>query len=59
MLNSDQAQLDEEINKLRNNLHEKVNKLRDAEGQADLKGYDLKAMNCKDIRGLKTVNLLH
>lgn len=58
MLNSDQEALDEEITKLRKDLHHKVNDLRDAEGKSDLKGFDLNALSKEETKALRSSKLL-
>ena len=58
MLNSDQQALDDEISRLRKNLHVKVNNLRDAEGKPELQGYDLNALNKSETEALKASKLL-
>ena len=49
----DQDRLDAEINTLRSNLKPKVNNLRDKEGQPELKGHGLKALDRHEIQAVK------
>nr|XP_002131860.1 p53 and DNA damage-regulated protein 1-like [Ciona intestinalis] len=49
MLQSDQAELDKEISQIRDNLHNKVNKLRDAQGESDLLGYGLHPLSKAEL----------
>lgn len=58
MLNSDQSELDSEIENIRTKLHSKVDKLRDAEGKSNLKGFDLKSLSREETMGLKSSKLL-
>ncbi|NWU96070.1 PDRG1 protein, partial [Upupa epops] len=50
MLQKDQEQLDEEINKLRKELHVKVNRLYEAQGKAELKGFNLNPMTAEELK---------
>ncbi|XP_072169178.1 p53 and DNA damage-regulated protein 1-like isoform X1 [Diadema setosum] len=52
MLTEDQKRLDGEINNLREGLKPKVAKLRDMEGKAEKKGFDLKAMSREEMTAL-------
>ena len=45
--------MDAEINTLRPNLKPKVNNLRDKEGQPELKGHGLKALDRHEIQAVK------
>nr|XP_039256129.1 p53 and DNA damage-regulated protein 1-like [Styela clava] len=58
MLTTDQHYLDEEINSVRTKLHDKINKMRDVEGQSDLKGFDLNALSKTELEGLQKSRLL-
>ena len=53
LLQKDQDRLDAEINTLRLNLKPKVNNLRDKEGQPELKGHGLKALDRHEIQAMK------
>ena len=44
MLRTDQTNLDISVNKLRSELKDKVNRLRELEGREGLKGFGLKAL---------------
>uniref|UniRef100_A0A8B9P0B7 P53 and DNA damage-regulated protein 1 n=1 Tax=Apteryx owenii TaxID=8824 RepID=A0A8B9P0B7_APTOW len=47
---SDQEHLDEEINKLRKELRGKVNRLFEAQGKAELKGFNLNPMTPEEMK---------
>ncbi|NWX19317.1 PDRG1 protein, partial [Aegotheles bennettii] len=47
---SDQKELDEEINNLRKELRVKVNRLFEAQGKAELKGFDLNPMSAEELK---------
>ncbi|NXS55320.1 PDRG1 protein, partial [Brachypteracias leptosomus] len=47
---SDQEQLDEEINNLRKELRVKVNRLYEAQGKAELKGFNLNPMTAEEMK---------
>ncbi|NWH67888.1 PDRG1 protein, partial [Geococcyx californianus] len=47
---SDQEQLDEEINNLRKELRVKVNRLFEAQGKAELKGFNLNPMTAEEMK---------
>ncbi|NXX76790.1 PDRG1 protein, partial [Urocolius indicus] len=49
-LASDQEQLDEEINNLRKELRVKVNRLFEAQGKAELKGFNLNPMSAEEMK---------
>ncbi|CAK8672450.1 p53 and DNA damage-regulated protein 1-like isoform X1 [Clavelina lepadiformis] len=49
MLTKDQEELDKEIKTVQRGLHEKVNKLRDAQGQKDLSSFDLNPLTPKEL----------
>ncbi|XP_060627817.2 p53 and DNA damage-regulated protein 1 [Anolis sagrei] len=55
MLQRDQELLDEEIAKLREELKVKVNRLLEAQGKPELKGYDLKPLNAEEMWFLRKV----
>ncbi len=50
----DQTKLDTEINKLRDNLKKKVDKVRDIEEKPALKGFNLTPLNSEEMRDIKT-----
>ena len=50
MLKSDQDELKNEIDRVRNGLKPKVNKLRDAQNQPELEGFDLAALTPQETR---------
>uniref|UniRef100_A0A8C2T2L6 P53 and DNA damage regulated 1 n=2 Tax=Coturnix japonica TaxID=93934 RepID=A0A8C2T2L6_COTJA len=50
MLQSDQEQLDEEINNLRKELRVKVNRLFEAQGKPELKGFNLNPMSAEEMK---------
>jgi hypothetical protein len=50
---ADQVRLDTEINTLRSELKLKVNNLRDKEGQPELKGFGLKALNNEEMSAVR------
>lgn len=52
MIQKDQQRLDEEIGKLRNQLKVKVNKLYEAQGKPELKGFNLNAMSKEEMKAL-------
>lgn len=52
MIQKDQQRLDEEISKLRNQLKVKVNKLYEAQGKPELKGFNLNAMSKEEMKAL-------
>ncbi|NXA55105.1 PDRG1 protein, partial [Nothocercus julius] len=47
---SDQEQLDEEIKQLRKELRVKVNRLLEAQGKAELKGFNLNPMTPEEMK---------
>ncbi|NXK51024.1 PDRG1 protein, partial [Chauna torquata] len=47
---SDQEHLDEEINNLRKELRVKVNRLFEAQGKAELKGFNLNPMTPEEMK---------
>ncbi|NXW20885.1 PDRG1 protein, partial [Circaetus pectoralis] len=47
---SDQEHLDEEINNLRKELRVKVNRLFEAQGKAELKGFNLNPMTAEEMK---------
>ena len=55
LLIADQVRLDAEINTLRSDLKVKVNNLRDKEGQPELKGFGLSALNPQEIQAVRQV----
>ncbi|NXF40025.1 PDRG1 protein, partial [Nyctibius bracteatus] len=50
MLRKDQEHLDEEINNLRKELRVKVNRLFEAQGKAELKGFNLNPMTAEEMK---------
>ncbi|NWI89672.1 PDRG1 protein, partial [Pitta sordida] len=50
MLRQDQDQLDEEINNLRKELRVKVNRLYEAQGKPELKGFNLNPMSAEEMK---------
>ncbi|RLV98817.1 hypothetical protein DV515_00010461 [Chloebia gouldiae] len=50
MLRQDQAELDEEINNLRKELRVKVNRLYEAQGKPELKGFNLNPMSAEEMK---------
>ncbi|XP_025897763.1 p53 and DNA damage-regulated protein 1 [Nothoprocta perdicaria] len=50
MVQKDQQQLDEEINSLRKELRVKVNRLFEAQGKAELKGFNLNPMTPEEMK---------
>nr|XP_025962872.1 p53 and DNA damage-regulated protein 1 [Dromaius novaehollandiae] len=50
MMQKDQEHLDEEINKLRKELRGKVNRLFEAQGKAELKGFNLNPMTPEEMK---------
>ncbi|NXR91476.1 PDRG1 protein, partial [Hypocryptadius cinnamomeus] len=50
MLRQDQEELDEEINKLRKELRVKVNRLYEAQGKPELKGFNLNPMSAEEMK---------
>lgn len=55
MLRGDQTSLDLSVNKLRTELKDKVNRLRELEGKEELKGFGLKALSREEFQGMDTV----
>jgi len=54
MLRTDQTNLDISVNKLRSELKDKVNKLRELEGRESLKGFGLKALSKDELSAVDT-----
>ncbi|XP_005057345.1 PREDICTED: p53 and DNA damage-regulated protein 1 [Ficedula albicollis] len=50
MLRQDQEELDEEINNLRKELRVKVNRLYEAQGKPELKGFNLNPMSAEEMK---------
>ncbi|NWR56901.1 PDRG1 protein, partial [Bucorvus abyssinicus] len=50
MLRKDQEHLDEEINNLRKELRVKVNRLFEAQGKPELKGFNLNPMTTEEMK---------
>ncbi|XP_063315579.1 p53 and DNA damage-regulated protein 1 [Pelobates fuscus] len=55
MIERDQNQLDQEINKLRRELKVKVNRLLEAQGKPELKGFDLTPLNTDEMNAINKV----
>ena len=54
MLKTDQTNLDISVNKLRSELKDKVNRLRELEGREGLKGFGLKALSKDELTAVDT-----
>ncbi|XP_077688021.1 p53 and DNA damage-regulated protein 1 isoform X1 [Eretmochelys imbricata] len=52
---SDQKHLDEEINQLRKELRVKVNRLFEAQGKPELKGFNLNSMTHEEMRAINQI----
>ncbi|XP_050007211.1 p53 and DNA damage-regulated protein 1 isoform X2 [Alexandromys fortis] len=52
---SDQEHLDKEIERLRNQLKVKVNRLFEAQGKPELKGFNLNPLNQDELKALKVI----
>ena len=50
---TDQTECDRQINQLRSDIKVKVSNLRDKEGQPELRGFDLRALDTQDSEGIK------
>lgn len=50
---TDQTECDRQINQLRSDIKVKVSNLRDKEGQPELRGFDLRALDTQDVEGIK------
>ncbi|XP_075419926.1 p53 and DNA damage-regulated protein 1 isoform X2 [Tenrec ecaudatus] len=55
MIEKDQAHLDSEIDTLRKQLKLKVNRLFEAQGQPELKGFNLNPLNQDEMRAVKVI----
>uniref|UniRef100_A0A8I3X6N3 p53 and DNA damage-regulated protein 1 n=1 Tax=Callithrix jacchus TaxID=9483 RepID=A0A8I3X6N3_CALJA len=55
MIEKDQDQLDKEIEKLRKQLKVKVNRLFEAQGKPELKGFNLNPLNQDELKALKVI----
>ncbi|XP_007932723.1 p53 and DNA damage-regulated protein 1 [Orycteropus afer afer] len=55
MLEKDQAHLDVEIEKLRKQLKLKVNRLFEAQGKPELKGFNLNPLNQDELKAVKVI----
>jgi len=53
LLQKDQTECDRQINQLRSDIKVKVSNLRDKEGQPELRGFDLRALDTQDVEGIK------
>ncbi|XP_039654400.1 p53 and DNA damage-regulated protein 1 isoform X2 [Perca fluviatilis] len=49
---SDQEQLDQEINELRKGLKAKVNRLNEMQGKTELRGYNLSPLSTDEIKAI-------
>ncbi|CAM4546529.1 unnamed protein product [Lepidochelys kempii] len=55
MIQKDQKHLDEEINQLRKELRVKVNRLFEAQGKPELKGFNLNSMTHEEMRAINQI----
>lgn len=55
MIQRDQEHLDKEIERLRNQLKVKVNRLFEAQGKPELKGFNLNPLNQDELKALKVI----
>ncbi|XP_015337281.1 p53 and DNA damage-regulated protein 1 isoform X2 [Marmota marmota marmota] len=55
MIEKDQDRLDKEIEKLRKQLKVKVNRLFEAQGKPELKGFNLNPLNRDELKALKVI----
>ncbi|KAM9068539.1 p53 and DNA damage-regulated protein 1 isoform X2 [Sarcophilus harrisii] len=55
MIQKDQEHLDEEIEKLRKQLKKKVNRLLEAQGKPELRGFNLKPLSQEEMRALNVI----
>ncbi|XP_039719972.1 p53 and DNA damage-regulated protein 1 [Pteropus medius] len=55
MIEKDQDHLDKEIEKLRKQLKVKVNRLLEAQGKPELKGFNLNPLNQDELKALKII----
>ncbi|EMP33240.1 p53 and DNA damage-regulated protein 1 [Chelonia mydas] len=55
MIQKDQEHLDEEINQLRKELRVKVNRLFEAQGKPELKGFNLNSMTHEEMRVINQI----
>ncbi|XP_052039917.1 p53 and DNA damage-regulated protein 1 [Apodemus sylvaticus] len=55
MIQKDQEHLDKEIEKLRSQLKVKVNRLFEAQGKPELKGFNLNPLNQDELKALKVI----
>ncbi|XP_066240200.1 p53 and DNA damage-regulated protein 1 isoform X1 [Saccopteryx leptura] len=55
MIEKDQDHLDKEIEKLRKQLRVKVNRLLEAQGKPELKGFNLNPLNQDELKALKVI----
>ncbi|XP_041060876.1 p53 and DNA damage-regulated protein 1 [Carcharodon carcharias] len=53
MIRKDQEQLDEEIRKLYNQLKVKVNRLNEAQGKPELKGFNLSPLTVEEMQAIE------
>ena len=59
MLKKDQQQLDVSVNKLRSELKDDVNALREKEGKEELKGFGLKSLSSEELSAVNGVIRAH
>ncbi|XP_050999431.1 p53 and DNA damage-regulated protein 1 [Acomys russatus] len=55
MIQKDQEHLDKEIERLRSQLKVKVNRLFEAQGKPELKGFNLNPLNQDELKALKVI----
>ncbi|XP_075756971.1 p53 and DNA damage-regulated protein 1 [Pelodiscus sinensis] len=55
MIQKDQEQLDEEINQLRKELRVKVNRLYEAQGKPELRGFNLNPMTPEEMKAIHQI----
>ncbi|XP_034725061.1 p53 and DNA damage-regulated protein 1 isoform X2 [Etheostoma cragini] len=55
ILDSDQEQLDQEINELRKGLKAKVNRLNEMQGKPELRGYNLSPLSTDEIKAINSI----
>lgn len=55
MIQKDQEHLDKEIERLRSQLKVKVNRLLEAQGKPELKGFNLNPLNQDELKALQVI----
>ncbi|XP_043946275.1 p53 and DNA damage-regulated protein 1 [Protopterus annectens] len=55
MIQKDQEQLDKEVDRLHNQLKVKVNRLYEAQGKDQIKGFDLNPLSLEEMQAIKKV----